>query len=634
MSAPLPPLLDRLASQPLVFDGALGTSLHERGLSFDHCFESCNIENPDWVLEIHNKFIAAGAAGIQTNTYGANYLKLSRHGQESQLESFITAGVELARKAAGDTHYLIGALGPLGAEVEPIGRLERIEARNHFKKSIEIMAASGVDAIALETFANLDELEEAVIAVREVESAGQVKNLHASLPVIAQVAVTRNGKTLYGTPMPDVAARLKKVGADVIGVNCSGGPRTVLNAVLELSSSTDLPIAARPNAGVPREMDGRLFYENNPDYFARFARRFLQAGGRLLGGCCGTTPEHIQAMSGAVRMASAQDQSSNSASGVVIRDHSKTKTSRPAKPMPLRARSSFGRLLADKACPVSVELVPPRTADLSNLRKAAQELKAAGADLVNLPDGPRASARVSNAAAATILQRESSVECLLHFCCRDRNLLGMQSDLMGAEALGLRNLLIITGDPPYQGNYPDLTAVFDVDAIGLCNIIDNLNHGQDLGGNNLDVQTHFVFGAALNHTALDQQREINRFEWKIKTGIDFAITQPIFDATAFLQFVKQLPENAPPIMAGIWPLRSLRNAEFLASEVPGVHVPEKVLKRMRKADALGKAQEEGIEIARQTILALQNEVGGFQIAAPFNQVEAPISLLETINQTR
>ena len=631
---PEPPksLLERLASEPLVFDGALGTSLHEHGLSFDYCFESVSIEHPEWVLEIHRRFLKAGAVGIQTNTYGAHRLKLARHGLSDRLEDFLRASVALSREAAGVDRYVLGALGPLGAAVEPLGRLSREEACAHFLESLEIMADAGVDGFSLETFSNLDELIEAVKAAKQVSAAGG----RGDLPVIAQVAVSRRGRTLYGTPMADVAARLGDAGADVIGVNCSGGPRTVLNAVLELLAATNLPVSARPNAGVPREVEGRLFYENNPDYFARFARRFLQAGGRMLGGCCGTTPEHISAMVGAVRMAGAQDRGTIAAESatrtVAVTESAKSK--RPSKPMPLRARSNFGRLLSDHACPVSVELLPPRTSDLSSLRKAARELKAAGADLINLPDGPRASARVSNLAAATVLQRESAVECLLHFCCRDRNLLGMQSDLMGAEALGLRNMLVITGDPPYQGNYPDLTAVFDVDAIGLCNIIDNLNHGLDLGSNHLDMQTHFVFGAALNHSALDQERELKRFEWKIKTGIDFAITQPIFDADEFLDFIKHLPADSPPIMAGIWPLRSLRNTEFLASEVPGVQVADAVIERMRAADARGCAAEEGIEIAREIILALNGKVSGFQLAAPFNKVEAPIQLLETINELR
>ena len=618
--SPKPSLLEALQQDVLVLDGAMGTQLNSLGIAFDRCFELANLDNPEWVERIHRDFLNAGAAGIHTNTFAANRFKLNAHGLADRQVELLTAGVARARAAADQGQWVLGALGPLGIEVEPFGRLAKAEARAAFREALEVLVAGGVDALAFETFSSPDELAEAVTAAKDV----------ADLPVIAQFAVDREGRTLYGTSVADCADQLKDAGADIIGVNCSGGPRTVFNGVQQLIKNTDLPVSARPNAGLPRQLDGRVFYENNPDYFARFARRFFQAGGRLLGGCCGTTPDHIRAMVRAVRAAGAQERGMKA-------EHfaqPKTKESRPQKPLQLRRRSGFGRLLADKACPVSVELVPPKTPDLTKLREAARQLQAAGADLINLPDGPRASARVSNAAAAVVLQKEAGVETLLHFCCRDRNLLGMQSDLMGAEALGLRNLLVVTGDPPYQGNYPNLTAVFDVDSIGLCNIVDNLNHGLDLGGNRLDTQTNFVVGCALNPTALDPQRELERFEWKVKAGVDYAITQPIFDVEGFLDFIKQLPADAPPILAGVWPLRSLRNAEFLASEVPGVEIPASVLELMRKADASGKAGEEGIALGQATLEALHGKVAGFQLAAPFNQVEAPVALLNTLNDLR
>jgi homocysteine S-methyltransferase len=418
---------------------------------------------------------------------------------------------------------------------------------------------------------------------------------------------------------------------DAVGVNCSSGPSAVLEATRVLLENGNLPVSARPNAGMPRQLDGRVFYENNPDYFGRFARRFLQAGGTLLGGCCGTTPEHVRAMARAARAVGAQERGQRERERVArVRDVEQ----RPRTPKPLAERSTLGRLLAEQQCPVSVELLPPRTPDTTALLEAAATLRDAGADLINLPDGPRASARISNSVAAHLIERETGIETLVHFCCRDRNLLGMQSDLMGGYSLGLRNMLVITGDPPYQGNYPDVTAVFDVDAIGLCNILDNLNHGLDVGGNDMRGQTHFCYGAALNPTAVDWERERHRYEWKVRAGIDFAITQPIFDVEGFLARLPELPPDGPPILAGVWPLRSLRNAEFLAAEVPGVEVPDAILERMRQADRSGKAAEEGVALACETIEALRGKVAGFQLAAPFNKTEAAVALLETLEDRR
>ena len=614
--------LAAVQSGALVLDGAMGTQLNALGMSFDKCFELANVEQPQWVTKIHQDFIAAGARGIHSNTFAANRYKLANHDVRDRLSEVVCAAVRLAKDAAEDQAWVIGAVGPLGVEVEPLGRVSREEARNAFIEVVEILSSEGVDAISFETFSSIDELVEAVSAAKQV----------CDLPVIAQFVVDREARTTYGTTMATAAERLTEAGADILGVNCSGGPRTVLNAAQKLLEVTNLPVAARPNAGLPRQIDGRVFYENNPDYFARFGRRFFQSGGRLLGGCCGTTPEHVRAMSRAAQAGGAQQRGASEIKFSQQATPSSRKLSHKATP--LAQRSPFGALLAAGRCPVSVELVPPRTPDMSKLCASGSVLQQAGADLINLPDGPRASARVSNFAAAVILQRELKIETLLHFCCRDRNLLGMQSDLMGAAALGLHNLLLITGDPPYQGNYPDLTAVFDVDSIGLGNIVDNLNHGLDLGGNDLGCNTNFVFGGALNHTAIDQARELERFAWKIKTGINYAITQPIFDAESFLDFSAQLPNNELPILASVWPLRSLRNAEFLASEVPGVYVPPSIIERMRVADNNGRAADEGLAIAQDTIKSLFGKVGGFQLAAPFNHVAAPVALLETINHLR
>jgi len=616
------PILEALASEALVLDGAMGTRLAEAGLPFGECFDAANLERPDLVRRIHHEYLEAGARGVHTNTFGANRYRLARHHRESDLAAILEAGAALAREAAGGRAWVLGSLGPLGVPIEPLGRLEKAEARAAFREAAAILAP-GVDALALETFGNLDELLEALAGVREA----------CDLPVFAYLSVDASGRTLHGAQAEMCARALDRAGAEVIGLNCSTGPRAVLDTALRMMEWTSKPLAARPNAGIPREVEGRIFYENNADWFARFARRFLQAGGRVLGGCCGTTPEHVRAMVRAARAVHVQERSA--APPPAAESEARP---RPLRPLPLEERSRFGRLLATSACPVSVELVPPRTPDTSRLVQAARRILDGGADLINLPDGPRASARVSNLAAAVILERETGAETLLHFCCRDRNLLGMQSDLMGAAALGLRNLLVVTGDPPYQGNYPDVTAVFDVDSIGLCNILDQLNHGLDIGGNEIGAQTHFVYGGALNHTALDPEREVSRLGWKIRAGVQFLITQPVFDRAALETFLErcraELELPLPPVLAGIWPLRSLRNAEFLAAEVPGVSVPEEVLERIHRADRKGRAAEEGVALARELVQALAGTVQGYQIAAPFNRPEAAVEVLQAVAEVR
>lgn len=614
---PRPTLASALDSKIIVLDGAMGTQLHERGIAFNSSFEATNIDKPDWVRDVHEAFLQAGADAILTNTFGANRYRLGRHQLEDRLQELLEAGAALARESAGDRAWVIGSLGPLGVELEPIGRLGNADARAAFAESARILSPY-VDGFSLETFDNATELEQAILAVREV----------CDLPVLAFLTVGEDARTQHGTTAASAAARAAAAGANMVGFNCSSGPRVVLEAVRQAAEEIDLPLGAKPNAGMPRQVDGRIFYENDPDYFARFARRFLQAGGQVIGGCCGTTPNHIRAISRAARAGRQHMQH--------VGAHPHQVSAKPrqvsagVEPLPLKRRSGFGNALASGRTVVSVELVPPRSTDTTKLIKAARELHVAGVDAVNLPDGPRASARLSNMATATILLRETRIEPLLHFCCRDRNLLGMQSDLLGAAALGLHNLLIITGDPPYQGDYPDLTAVFDVDAIGLCNIVGNLNRGLDLGGNPLGEPTAFCFGAAFNHTAMDMEREMERLVWKIGAQVDYLITQPVFDAAELLNLQKDMPANTPPLLAGIWPLRSLRNAEFLHSEVPGVRLPNSVLERMDKAESAGRAAEEGLAIATETIQALRGKVTGFQVAAPFNKVEPALILTELI----
>ena len=613
-------LRERLRHRVLVLDGAMGTSLNERGLSFQDCFEAACLEHPDWVREIHAAFLEAGAQGVQTNTFGANRYKLDKFHREQELERILEEAARLAREAAGDRGFVLGAIGPLGPQIEPLGRISKLEARIAFQE-VAARLAPLVDGFSLETFSNVDEAVECLRGIRAVSDK----------PALAHITVVNSGRTLLGTTVETAAGLLEGADADALGLNCSTGPRAVLEGALRMAQVTELPLSARPNAGMPREVDGRVFFESSSDYFARFARRFLQAGGHIVGGCCGTTPEHVRALAGAARGFQAGTVSAPPPSGT--RPRAEVVAERPLRPLPLEQRSKLGRELRRGGRPISVELLPPHTPDMSRVIEAARAIKEAGATCVNLPDGPRASARLSNTAAAVILEREVGLETLVHYCCRDRNLLGMQSDLMGAEALGLRNLLVITGDPPYKGNYPDVTAVFDVDSIGLCNVIDHLNHGLDLGGNAMKAQTHFCFGAAFNHTAVDLQRELSRFRWKALAGVNFFITQPVFDAEALEAALAALPDGHPPVLAGLWPLRSLRNAEFLASEVPGVVVPDAVIERMRRADEAGNPAAEGVAIAAETVGRISSMVQGFQIAAPFNQVQPALEVIEAIQQS-
>jgi len=613
------PLRDALGQEVLLLDGAMGTELHARGIPFQGNFETANLDHSAWVCEIHKAFLDAGSDAVLTNTFGANRFRLAKHQLEDKLGELLEAGGRLARESAGEHAYVLGSLGPLGVELEPLGRLAKEEAQEAFAESAKHLLPY-VDGFSLETFDNVAELECAIAGVRSV----------SDLPILAFLTVGDNGRTFHGTTAVESALRAEAAGADVVGFNCSSGPRVVLDAVLEAAKGgVQIPLAAKPNAGMPREVDGRIFYENDPDYFARFARRFLQAGGVVLGGCCGTTAEHIRALARAARAGSAQLRRATLQPSV--RPDAKVKAPDAGmEVIPLADRSRFAAGLARGRTVISVELVPPRTPDMTKLLAAAHTLDRFGVDAVNLPDGPRASARISNIAGAAILSRETNIEPLLHFCCRDRNLLGMQSDLLGAAALGLHNILAITGDPPYQGDYPDLTAVFDVDAIGLTNMITMLNRGLDLGANDLGQQTSFCCGGALNHTALDLDRELERLFWKIDAGADYFITQPVFDADTLLELIERLPSHTPPILAGLWPLRSRRNAEFLHSEVPGVHLPEKVLKRMAHAEDRQQSAEVGIEIAQEIVEALQGKVAGFQVAAPFNRIEPALEVVETI----
>lgn len=608
--------LEELEKRVILFDGAMGTMLYNRGIFINQCFENVNLSVPRFVREIHTAYAKAGADVLETNTFGANRFKLSKHGLEDSLEAINYQGAKLAREVAGDQLYVAGSIGPLGVKIEPWGKLSREEAREAFKEQVEALLHGGVDLFILETFSDINEIEQAIRAIKET----------CDLPVIAEMTIDETGSSLYGTPAKKFTHQLDQLGADVVGINCSVGPPSMMTALEKMVHATKKPIIIQPNAGNPRVVDERNIYMATPEYMAEYAMRFIKGGARLVGGCCGTTPEHIKAMEKSVRMLSPRQHDFQITVPEIEVEE--------VKPVPREEKSRFAAKLARGELVSSVEIVPPRGSDPSKILDSAKKLQEFGVDGINVPDGPRALCRMGAQHLSIIIEQRLGMETILHYCCRDRNLLGMQSDIMGLAAVGIRNILIITGDPPKMGDYPDATAVFDVDAIGLTNMVNRMNHGVDLGGNKLDAATKFHIGVGLNPGAIDAEHEIRRFEWKVDAGAEYAITQPVFDPKILLEFLPKVSHIKIPIIAGIWPLVSLRNAEFMNTEVPGASVPEEYMDRMRRAQEISKeeARAEGIRIAQEAIRMVRDQVAGFQVSAPFGRVEYSMQVLSVLKE--
>ncbi len=604
-------------SRPHVFDGAMGTMLYQKGVFINRCYDELNVSESELVKEIHRAYVAAGAELIETNSFGANRVKLARYGLEDRVAELNERAARLAREAAGDRALVGGAIGPLGIRIEPFGPTSVDEARAFFREQAEALLAGGVDFIVLETFGDLEEIHQAILAVRELGDA----------PIVAQMTVQEQGDTAYGTAPETCVARLEEWGADVVGFNCSVGPHGILEALERIGPRRRARLSAQPNAGLPRDVEGRKIYMASPEYMAEYARRLIGAGAKFVGGCCGTTPEHIKRIADAVHALAP-------GRGRVRVAVAEAPATMEAETVPLGERSRWGRKLAAGQLLTTVEIVPPRGADASKMLDGVRLLKKAGVDGVNVPDGPRAQMRMSALATAALIEQQVGIEAVVHYCCRDRNLLGMLSDLLGAHALGLRNLLLITGDPPKMGPYPDATAVFDIDSIGLVNLVSRLNKGLDPGGNRIGEPTRFVIGVGANPGAVDPEHELRRFYWKVEAGAEYAITQPIFDPEQLLSFLEELDRRGIriPIVAGIWPLVSARNAEFLANEVPGVRVPDAIVERMRRASEKGKehALEEGIAIARETFERVRPYVQGIQVSAPFGRVAFALQVFRDI----
>jgi methionine synthase / methylenetetrahydrofolate reductase (NADH) len=607
--------LARVKQSPVLCDGAMGTLLYAKGVFINRCYDELNLSQPDLIRGIHHEYLQSGAEIIETNTFGANSFRLARHSLADKVRDINFAGARLAREAAKSFDvWVAGSVGPLGTRIEPLGKTSFQEARDSFRDQIAALVEGGVDLIMLETFGYLEEIHQAMLAAREVS---------ASVPIVAQVTIDEDGNCLDGSDPETFVPKLEEWGADVLGCNCSVGPVAMLEAMERVRAVTSLPLAAQPNAGIPRSVDGRNIYLCSPEYMASYARKFVGAGVRLVGGCCGTTPDHIRTMKSALRAGEARGKTS---SAQVSEGH---KTPKTVPAVPLENRSPLGAKLVRGEFVTMVEIVPPKGIDIAKEVEGARFLKSVGVDAVNIPDSPRASARMSNQALSLLIQREVGIDAILHYTCRDRNVLCIQSDLLGAAAVGIRNLICITGDPPKMGNYPDATAVFDVDAIGLVNIVRSLNQGLDLGGNPIGTGTGFVIGVGANPGLTDLDEEIKRFEYKVEAGAEYAVTQPVFDLRLLENFLRRIEHCRIPVIAGIWPLVSVRNAEFMKNELR-VSVPDSILDRMARAQTPDAARAEGVAIAREMLIAARQMVQGAQISAPMGRYSSAVDVLEAL----
>jgi methionine synthase I (cobalamin-dependent)/5,10-methylenetetrahydrofolate reductase len=613
----MPTLRDLIADNRVhVLDGAMGTMLYNRGVFVNVCYDELSLSQPALVQEVHEAYVQAGAEILETNTFGANPVKLSSYGLDDDTEVINRSAAVLARQAARGKALVVGAIGPLGIRLEPWGPTAREEAIALFSRQARGLLEGEVDGFILETFSDIQELGAALRAVQSL----------SDLPVIAQMTVGQDGATSYGTSVETIASKLSAEGAGVVGLNCSVGPAAMLDAIERMVERTDRPISAQPNAGLPRAVDDRRIYLASPEYMGSYARRMIQAGARFVGGCCGTTPDHIRKIHAYV--ASLQPKIVASAPA------SPNREIRGAEPVPLANRSRLGQKLASGEWVNTVEISPPKGWNPAEMIEQCRALCQVGVDAVNVLDSARAQSRMGVVPAAFIIQREVGMEAVFHYTCRDRNMLGMLSDLLGAAAGGLRNVLVVTGDPPAMGPYPDSTAVFDIDSIGLTNVLRRLNQGLDPGGNSIGEPTRFVVGVALNQGA-EQERELERFAWKVEAGADFAVTQPVFDPEQLDRFLSRV-RSPVPIVASVWPLTSLRNAEFLANEVPGVEVPTSIIERMRKSQEHGSAtaRAEGVAIAAEMIAAIKELVQGVQVSAAGGRVAAALEVLKSVSGKR
>jgi homocysteine S-methyltransferase len=628
--------LDAIRRGVVVVDGGMGTQLYERGVLFNVNYEELALSRPELVQRIHEDYLRAGAQVIETNTFGGNRVRLARHGLDDRVREINLAAARLARAAAGDRAFVAGAIGPTGIVFAGFSDEEREKVRNAFCEQAAALAEGGADVLLVETMRQPEEIELAIEGVR--------KAVDGEIPLIAQVSVDENLTMADGTPVGVMGERLKNLGVDVIGVNCCDGPQVVFAAVEKLLP-LGVPLSAIPNAGLPRRVDDRFIYVSTPEYFGVFARRMCKLGVRLIGGCCGTTPEHVRRIAAAARMegsasASAALADSGEPSGPlwVGAPGEDAEGGAAVTPLPGTAgisvvprdqKSRFAAKVGRKFV-ISVEVNPPVGLDPRSAIDAARMLVNGGVDVINIADGARAQARMSNLALAVRMQGELGIETLLHVCGRDRNLLGQVAHLLGAHALGIKNLVVITGDPPKMGDFPDATAVYDLDSIGILRLVTRLNRGIDPGGKPLGAATAFFAATGAEPAALNYAREIARLELKKRAGAELVMTQPVYDPAVLDRFLADTAPLGLPVLIGILPLASHKNAEFLHNEVPGMQIPDDVRARMKAAGSGPEARREGVRIAREMLLAVKDRVAGAYIMPPLGRYDMALEVIDGI----
>jgi homocysteine S-methyltransferase len=611
-------LKELLSQRVVIGDGAMGTMLYSKGVFVNTCFDELNLTRPSLIKEIHEQYVSAGADFIETNSFGASEFKLAKFGLIDKVEQINCAAAEIAKEIAGSKVLAAGAIGPLGIDIARGSRVSEKEVTDAFANQVKALVRGGVDFLLFETFGNLKELLLGIKAASDV----------CGLSIVAQMAISEYKETPYGDRLEPAMKSLAEIERVVaVGLNCSLGPAAMLESLDFIKKATTKPISLQPNAGLPRSVDGRTLYMCTPEYMAEYAKRFFEKGVKIIGGCCGTTPEHIKQIAKAVK---SLDKAMTARPGV-IEVKSTLRQAVRQKPAELKAKSKLGAKLAAGQKVITIEVTPPKGTDISELIEKVRFCQQAGADAVNIPDGPRASSRLSAMVTAIKIEQSCNIETILHFCCRDRNIIAMQSDLLGIHTVGLRNVLVITGDPPKLGEYPDATGVFDLDSVALTGVISNLNCGIDIAGNGFPVPTSLVVGVGANPVATDLAREVERYKNKVAAGAEFAITQPVFDVDSFLNFLKMTNDSRIPVIAGIWPFTSFKNAEFMANEVPGVVVPQEFLEKMAQTKDRHQSRRMGVEIARGLMKQLNDYVAGFAISAPFDDVKIALAVAGKID---
>ncbi len=608
-------LLKLLKNQVLIADGAMGTLLYKRGVFINTCFDEINISKPDLVSKIHKEYIEAGADIIETNTFGANHIKLSKFGLGDKTEKINKEAVRLAAQYKTENTIIAGAIGPSGVDYKYLPEEKKKDVCEKLSQQAEYLIDAGADVLILETFSDSLEL------ISLLKSICKKSNI----AIITQATFNEDHETSLGEPAPEVIRSLSKENSTVVGANCSVGPSTMLDILKTIKKSTDKPISIQPNAGLPQRVENRTLYMCTPEYMAEYSKRFFENGVRIIGGCCGTEPRHIKEIAKTIKPLTKTEPQKEKKTKINIQPE--VKEIHLKKEKPVSEISHIGKKLSNKKKVLSIEISPPKGVELDKTLQKAKKCKEAGIDAINIPDGPRASSRLSAMVTSVKIQQHAGIESILHFCCRDKSLLGMQSDLLGAAVMGIKNVLVVTGDPPKLGDYPHSTGVFDLDSVELTRVLKRMNQGVDVAGNEIGNWPGLTLGVGANPVADNLEREIERFKMKVDAGAQYAITQPVFDKEMLLEFMDKTSDHKIPIIAGVWPFVSYKNAEFMANEVPGVVVPDKYLEKMKKTTTKQEGIKLGIEIAQEIIEEISYHVQGFAVSAPFGKIDIALEVL-------